>query len=274
MNKAIRAILIVAIAVFLCIFLYSGYRLLSTLHEYKEADRYYDSQVSQYASFHEDAAPQAGSAQGSNTAYTPGAAGAEDPLVALQEISPRVIDFPALIASCPDVKGWLYSPDTVIDYPVVQGKDNDYYLHRFMDGSYNPNGTLFIDFRCAGDFSSPHTLIYGHHMQNGSMFASLEGYRQQAYYDEHPIMYLNTPEGNFRIDLFSAFVTFPDSRVYTVAFENEIEFEQWYSLMKSYSDFQCSIELTPQDQIVTFSTCVYDFDDARYVVLGKLVPIG
>ena len=274
MNKVIRAIIIVAIMLFLGIFAYSAYQLTSTLHEYREAERFNDSVAKQYASFSEDAAPQGGTPQGGTPQGGKNTTDAKEPLETLQEISPRVIDFTALLTDCPDVKAWLYSPNTVIDYPVVQGKDNDYYLHRFMNGSYNPSGTLFIDFRVAGDFTSPHTIIYGHHMQNGSMFASLEGYRKQEYYDEHPVMYLNTPQGNYRLDLFSAFVTFPDSRVYTLSYENEIEFEQWCVLMKSFSDFKCDLELSSQDRIVTLSTCTYDYDDARYVVMGKLVPIG
>lgn len=263
MKKSVKILLILLIVALLFVFFYSGFQLTKTIHQYKEADRYYSTQAGTYARFTEptQAEPESSPQPG-------------EPAELFHEASPRVVDFDALLASCADVRAWLYSPDTVIDYPVVQGKDNEYYLHRFLDGSYNPNGTLFMDYRSPGDFSGRHSVIYGHHMHNGSMLASLEDYRNQDYYDAHPVMYLNTPEGNYRLDVFSGFVTWYDSRVYIFQFMDDKEFEEWYTLMRSYSDFESAVELSPEDRIVTLSTCTYDYDNARYVVMAKLVPIG
>ena len=266
MNKTVKALLIVLIVALLGVFLYSGCQLTKTVHQYNEADRFYATQSGKYTSFSEE--QQSGVEQ----PRIPGRS--VDDIPEIREISPRVVDFSALLQDNPDVKAWLYSPGTVIDYPVVQGKDNDYYLHRLLDGSYNPNGTLFIDYRCEGDFSGKHTVIYGHHMQNRSMLATITEYRKQEYYDEHPVMYLNTPGGNYRLDVFSGFVTWYDSRAYLFDFIDDREFEEWYTLMQSYSDFESEVELSPEDRVVTLSTCTYEYDNARYVLMAKMVPIG
>lgn len=265
MNKYVKGLLIFVCAALILVFVYSSYKLASTYHQYHEAERYYTEQAGKYAGSAEPApTPPPSSERPELPAET------EEP----REVSPRTVDFPALTAECPDVRAWLYGPDTVIDYPVVQSIDNDYYLHRFMDGSYNTSGTLFMDFRCPGDFTGKHIVIYGHHMQNGSMLASLVEYQNQEYYDAHPILYLNTPNGDYKLEVFSAFVTWYDSRVYLFGFSDEQEFVDWYTLLQSYSDFQSDVELHPEDRIVTLSTCTYDYDNARYVVMARLVPLG
>ena len=109
------------------------------------------------------------------------------------EKAPISVDFAALKAENPDIVAWLYSADTPINYPVVQSDDNNYYLRRLTDGSYNSNGTLFVDFRDAPDFSGFNTIIYGHRMKSKAMFGTLPGYLEQEYYEEHPVMYLICP---------------------------------------------------------------------------------
>lgn len=261
LNKNLKTILIVVFVLLVIVFIYSAYQVTHTIHEYNESDRFYEK-TRQSAVTSKD--PQAVS-QGSRTVDQP-----DEPL----EFSPIDVDFEELLKSSADIKGWLYSPNTKIDYPVVQSKDNAYYLHRLMDGTYNPSGTLFIDFRCAGDFSGKNTVIYGHHMQDGSMLASIVDYHDQKYYDEHPVMYLNTPDGDYRLDIVCGFVTWYDSRVYTFDFGSRTEFEEWFELMRSYSDFESDVEVGLDDRLVTLSTCTYDYDNARYVLLAKLVPLA
>lgn len=261
MKKNIRTLLIVIFVILVLVFLYSTYRVTRTIHEYNESARYYDRT-------RKDAVVPAEKPS----------AGTQEPCAATESeeqrlTSPIQVDFDALTGTNADIKAWLYSPDTKIDYPVVQSKDNSYYLYRFMDGSYNPSGTLFIDYRNMGDFSSKNTVIYGHHMGDGSMLASIVNYAEQAYYDEHPVLYLNTPGGNYRLDVFAGFVTWYDSRVYTFEFDSRTEFEEWNNLMRSYSDFQSDVKVNLDDRIVTLSTCTYEYDNARYVLMAKLVPL-
>ena len=103
------------------------------------------------------------------------------------------VDFDALRETGPDIIGWLTLPDTAINYPVTQADDNEYYLHHLYDGTYNKTGCLFADYENQEDFSDRNTIIYGHNMRDGSMFATLNEYDEQSYFDGHPKMYLVTP---------------------------------------------------------------------------------
>ena len=95
-----------------------------------------------------------------------------------------VVDWKALKKVNPDVQGWLYQKDTVINYPVVQGTDNDTYLHTRFDKQWSGGGTLFVDCRMEKDFKGFNSIIYGHHMKDGSMFRSIRGYtKEDGYYD-------------------------------------------------------------------------------------------
>ena len=89
--------------------------------------------------------------------------------------------------------GWLYCPDTALNYPVVQGKDNIKYLQRDLDGKYLASGTLFVDFENGALGEDTNYIIYGHNMKNGTMFAQLSGYKSQEFYDAHPYAMLLTP---------------------------------------------------------------------------------
>lgn len=183
------------------------------------------------------------------------------------------IDFASLKAINEDVVGWLYLPDTVINYPVVQGDDNSYYLKRLVDGSYNANGSLFVDYQNEMDFSDDNTLIYGHHMDSGKMFATLVKYKNQEFYDAHPVAYFLTEEKNYKIEIFSGYVTTPDSNSYLLKAGSREQTIAWMKEMFHNSDFFADVTITPEDHIVTFSTCDYEFHDARYVVHGKMTEI-
>ena len=106
--------------------------------------------------------------------------------------------------------------------------------------------------------------------------ASLDGYRKQgdAYYQEHPVLYLNTPTQNYRVELFAGYLTDADSSTYTVSFPDTSSFLLYCQEMKAQSNFKSDVEIQAGDRIVTLSTCAYDWYDARYVVQGKLVPLG
>ena len=267
MKTSVKVLLLVLCVVFGCIFGFSAYKLYSIMHEYKESEQKYDGVASQVMSTAAPApvtSPYAAPSEGETTV----------PAVQYTEFSPIQVDFDSLLAQCQDIVAWIYCENTVINYPIVRGQDNDYYLHRFIDGSYNGGGTLFLDFKCNKDFSDPNSIIYGHHMNDGSMFASISKYRNDGYYAEHPVLYLNTPEQNYRIDVFAAFMTDADSDTYTIGFPDDASCQRWLDRMAAQSDFQTNVQLSPEDHVITLSTCSYEYYDARYVVLGKLVPIG
>lgn len=185
---------------------------------------------------------------------------------------PISVDFDGLRAQCGDVVGWLYCEGTVINYPVVQSDDNSYYLHRMLDGSYNANGTLFMDYRNDPDLGSLNTIIYGHHMRSGAMFAVLDKFSTQEFYEEHPVVWFLTPQRAYRIDLISSFVTPASSDSYNV-FKTQEELHEYLSDALSRSLFKSSAPTVGIERIVTLSTCAYSYDNARTVVIGRLTPV-
>ena len=169
-----------------------------------------------------------------------------------------------------ELVAWLYCPGTVIDYPVAHGTDNEYYLTHLATGEKNANGCLFIDCNNAGDFSDKNTVIYGHNMHSGKMFAALLGYREQSFYDSHPYMYLTCGDKTYRLEIFSAYVTDSGSDAYRMKFTDADAFADWVKEVSGRSDFAASMAIKTTDRIVTLSTCAYDFAGARYVVHGRL----
>ncbi|MEE0955255.1 MAG: class B sortase [Eubacterium sp.] len=183
------------------------------------------------------------------------------------------INFKALKEVNPDVIGWIYSPDTTINYPVVQGNDNAYYLKHLADGTENRNGCPFLDVQNRPDFTDDNSVIYGHHMQNGTMFAGISWYEDQSYYDEHPVMYLMTPSATYRIELFSGYITTMDSSAYMQTFGSIREHTDWLKEVSGRSDFRANLVISAYNRVITLSTCAYRFENARYVLHGKLVEL-
>lgn len=183
------------------------------------------------------------------------------------------IDFAALKEVNRDVIGWLYLPDTVISYPVVQGEDNTYYLKHLADGTYNSNGCLFADHNNQKNFADDNTLIYGHHMNSGKMFASLVKYKEQEFYEAHPNIFFITEDAAYQIELFAGYTTSADSDAYLISLSTREEKIGWLKELFHQSDFYADVTVSAEDHIVTFSTCAYDFYNARYVVHGKVTAL-
>lgn len=187
------------------------------------------------------------------------------------------VDFDALLETGPDIIAWLTLPDSVINYPVVQGEDNDYYLHHLYDGSYSKVGSLFADYENAVDFSDRSTIIYGHNMRDGSMFALLNEYAEQAYYDAHPQMYLVTPEGGFICEIFTAFAASPaesgsDTSPWRLEWKDDGAYTSWLTAMAERSVVETDVAVTSSDKVLTLSTCTPGGTE-RFIIMGKLVEV-
>ena len=187
-----------------------------------------------------------------------------------------VVDWKALKKVNPDVQGWLYQMGTVINYPVVQGTDNDTYLHTRFDKQWSGGGTLFVDCRMEKDFKGFNSIIYGHHMKDGSMFRSIRGYtKEDGYYDKHKNLELATPHGNYHLVVFSAFITkATDEDTYKMTY-GEAEKQAYIDRAWERSELPItrnSVDVTKNDRLVTLSTCAYDYEEARYIVMCKMVP--
>lgn len=183
-----------------------------------------------------------------------------------------VIDFDALKANYPHVVGWIYLPDTPINYPIVCGADNNQYLRHLPNGSYNDAGSIFLDYRCGKVGKTRNTVIYGHNMNNGTMFSTLTEYKHQGYFDDNPYIYLLTPEGNYRIEFYAGAVVDISSNIYS-ALPDDDTFKEVLEEVKNKSTFASDVRVGLSDNIVTLSTCSYEFENARFVMVGKLILI-
>ena len=179
--------------------------------------------------------------------------------------------------SNPDTVAWLTVPGTNIDGPVQQGPDNDYYLRHLYDGTYNKAGCLFADYENKKDFSDRTTIIYGHNMRDGSMFASLNEYKEQSYYDSHPQMYLVTPDGGYLCDIFAAFEAKPkesgsDTSPWRMEWKDDGAYTTWLSAMADRSVVETDVTVTSSDKVLTLSTCTPG-GASRFIVMGKLTEV-
>lgn len=191
-----------------------------------------------------------------------------------QDSIPISVGLSALQAQYPDVIGWLYCEDTPINYPVAQGYDNNQYLRHLLNGTYNTAGTLFADYR-NGEIGVDHNfVIFGHNMNNETMFGSIVKYKNQEYYDAHPSLYYFMADHIYRIELIAGYVTAVQSDAYTINFETEEEFRSYVNGAIKKSTFKSNVEYEAGNRIVTLSTCSYEFSNARYVVIGVLKEIS
>ena len=236
----------------LATFIFSAVKINGILSEYRQGAEIYEK-MAEYAEHTEDA-----------TVHTDGAAdGAEEP-------KQPVIAFDAIKQVNPDCVAWIRIEDTEINYPVLQGNDNSYYLRRLIDGTWNICGSIFLDYRVNADMTDRHTVIYGHNMRNSGMFTDLMKYKKQDFYDSHSVGYLFTPLGNFRAEFFAGYVAAADSNAWQTEFESDAEFEAWVQNAVEKSTFKSGITPSANDRILTLSTCSYEFSNARYVLLGIL----
>lgn len=189
----------------------------------------------------------------------------------MQTTEPSEVDFDALRQSCPDVVGWIRLENSVIDYPVVLGEDNDFYLHHLADQTPNKAGCIMMDESNDGDFSNEITILHGHHMRNGSMFGDLDEYRQWEYYLEHKTMRLFTPDGDYDVAVFAAYTVDGYSFGYPTSFKDETEFETFLRRALSATPYETEVKVEYGDRILMLSTCAYSYEGARFVVLGKIM---
>lgn len=263
-RALLQGLLVVLCGVFLGVFFFAAYQLYTTFHGYRTAEKEYENLNQQYVSAQVTPEPTETPAEEEQQEQRD-----DSPEVISGEIS---VDFAALQAENPQVVGWIYSPNTVISYPVLKGSDNEYYLHHTLNGTENASGSIFMDCVCEADLSQDNTLIYGHHMNNGSMFASIADYKYEGYLEEHPYLYYYTPDQNYTLQVFACFVTSGDSDVYAFNFSTRSQFSDFIDRARSRSNFDApDVQVTTDDHLVTLSTCSYEYDDARYVVMCKVV---
>ena len=181
-------------------------------------------------------------------------------------------DWDALKKINKDIVGWIYvDAEPTISYPICWRKDDDsYYLHRTFEGKYLYAGSIFLEGYNNPDFADPLSIVYGHNMQNGSMFAKLKSLLNQDVYDANPYFWILTPQGDYRYHIFSALQTPAKSGVFTLFSESGGDFLEYEKSMQKSSAVKNDVPLFDDDKDVLLSTCTSSGAD-RTVVLGRCV---
>ena len=178
------------------------------------------------------------------------------------------VDIVAVQQENPDVIGWIMFEDGSISYPIVQGDDNDKYLHMTYDGKEAKAGSIFMDANDNDDFSDTHTIIYGHNMKNLSMFGKLKYYKtQKDYYDGHKYFLVFRGNEILRYQIFSYQEVPDDSYIYQEEFTSA---KQLADRLQPNSMVDAKLDISDENRIITLSTCTAA-DDERFIVNAVLV---
>lgn len=230
------------IIVLSCVFLFNVYKIITIQWGYVQAERLYLAAEETYVT------------------------------TSSNEQDSLTVDLAALKAVNPEVIGWLFVDETEISYPVVQGTDNDKYLKTAYDGTKSNAGSIFMNANNRSDLTDDHTLIYGHNMRDDSMFGHLMDFEDPAYLSQHRYFTIYNESGEHKYQIFSAFITFSASFVYTDYFQYSWDHFDFIDKAISSSILDMGVEVTDTDRIVTLSTCTSRGNRAeRFVVMGKLI---
>ena len=266
-KSTFRRIMLILLA---CAFLLCAGIVVSVNYKYIVNNRLNRSAVKNFTTQHRDPAPAASPA----AVQDPDGLGDKTGSGKTEKIcAPIEVDFERLKAFNPEIIGWIYCEDTVINYPIAQANDNDFYIDHSYDRRSNPCGALFAECTNRRDFADSNTIVYGHHLIDGSMFASLEKWIDQDYFDEHAVMWILTPERDYRVELFSAYYISALSDAYTVFQGPSPELDEYLAKARQNSEVQSDVELDGEAKYVMLSTCAYVFSLARSVIHGKMVPV-
>lgn len=197
-----------------------------------------------------------------------------DTAPAVSEI-PFQVDWDYLSSLNSDIVGWLYCPDTIINYPVVQSPDHNYYLNHGFEGESNAAGTLFADRDSVAGVTQSNLIIYGHNMKDESMFGTLKSYVDMSYYDKHPVFYYLTPTQSYRLELLCAHIVDAKDENFPTYFSSSQAQQNYINTITSEAFWVNSDAATSAYQLITFSTCTSSAgqNDPRFLVHGIMIPI-
>ena len=189
-----------------------------------------------------------------------------------------LVDFSSLEELNPDIYAWIYIPNSEISFPVLQSttkRNDDYYLHHNYDGSYGYPASIYTQRRNAKDFSDPVTVVYGHDMKDGSMFAGLHEYASGDYMLEHPYVFIYRPDEVLVYEVFAA-VSF-DDRLILEAYEdfaNETDVDMFLEDLRKAEgvdhQWDDSVITSSDNQFLVLSTCE-ERSDQRFLVVAKRI---
>lgn len=188
-------------------------------------------------------------------------------------------DMAKLYQDNPDTVGWLKIDGTKIDYPIMHTPaDPEKYLHMDFDGNYNFGGLPFIDYQCSLEPESDNLLIYGHNMNNGTMFRDLMRYQEVSFWKDHPVIQFSTLYERRQYEILAAFYdrvyfTYEDCFKFYQFIDaaDQAEFDSAIANFKEKSLYDTGVTAVYGDSLITLVTCAYHVDNGRFVVVAREV---
>lgn len=248
MNKKTKTVLIIVIVIALCVIGYCGWYIFQYWHGHVLGDKLKENWKAIEVT--------------------------ADTQVETVEIP---VDFEALWETNPEIYAWIYIPDTEINYPVLQHDgDNAYYLHRNEAGNYFSGGCIYSEDYNSKDFTDRMTVLYGHNLRSGKMFAGINDFADVNYFDEHRYMYVFLPDRELVYEIFAAYPHSNEHLLINHDFDNREEYEEFFEEALSTKSLQANFleGVSPEfknDKVLTLSTCFRRNNQQRYLLQGILV---
>lgn len=239
MKKKLMTIIELILVV---IFLFSCYKIFTKLNAYKTDGKTYDAVRQEY----------------------------------IEEVqkSPENIDYKGLYnklkESNADYRGWITVENTDIDYPIVQGTDNDFYLKHDFNKKESISGCVFMDYLNEVD-KDDNIILYGHNMRNGSMFSKLQNFKENEFFYQNNKVIIKDEAEEHTYEVFSVYVLKPGDKLGKINYSSADEFNEYIKFIKNKSFYASDIKVEKGDKILTLVTCTYEIDDARTIVHAKLI---
>ena len=263
MNRATKkGIMRILTLLCLAVFLFSAWKLVGIFQEYREAEQLYNDAANEFTTLNSD--------QDKEHAV---------PVPTMREQAPVEVDFSKLLKINDDIIGWIYMEDTVVNYPLLQGENNLYYLDKTMYKKYLASGSIYLDCDNEPDFSDAHSIIFGHNMKNHTMFGDLSDLRDEDYLKEHPYVDLILTDGTWmRYEICSMYRAHVEDGTFRAPLNKAKNFKPFMELiteknMHAESELDLPV-VQEEDKVLTLSTCTEDSADLeRFVVHAVLVSV-
>ena len=253
-KKSGSRLLTFLLVIFIVIFIAAAVNIGRILYNYKKGDNFYSDTRSKYTADTVPSSDTEGSVQ--------------------PEVIPEpgfLVNFAELKATNPDIVGWICIPNTPVDYPIMFSGNDDTYLRHTYTKEYNVFGSIFISEDCGTDLSAQHTIIYGHNTKNGAMFGSLKKYKDAAYFNDHPYIYIMMPGMTYKYRIISAFTTNTYTDVYQITYTDTDTFCSWYNNVLKASVINTDAQpASGQEKVLSLSTCTSRTKTERFVVNAVL----
>lgn len=253
-KKGHRAIYNILIGICVLVILFAGYRLFTTLKDYRDAENVYDQTKQNYTKENASDNSAASTSDQSDTAW----------------YNMINVDFKELQSYNPDVIGWIYIEGSdIINYPILYSGDDSSYLRTSIDKKHAIAGSIFLEGVNTPDFEDYHSIIYGHRMRY-TMFGTLKNYKnEEGYYEAHPDIQILTPTVAYRYQIFSWSDVDANNYTYTVYYDHDEKYGQFLERIQADAMQKTGVEVSPEDKVITLSTCSKTSD--RFVVHAKRV---